>query len=458
MEYINALPAGTMLEEYEIHTVLGRGGFGITYLAEDIKVHKHWAIKEYLPDGIAARTTDHTVVPNSSAHTADYRWGLGEFLKEARTLALFDHPHVNKVARYIEANGTAYMVLEYIDGQTLSTLLDKYTTVPDAHLQRIIREVLSGLEEVHAAGYVHRDIKPSNMMLRRDGSVVLLDFGAARQAVGLRSKSITAILTPPYAPVEQYATKAEDVGPWSDLYALGMVAYRCISGLPSENLPDSVTRDRTQRRGGQDMTPAAEVGKGAYDAQFLEAIDWAIQVDEKDRPQSIAEWRKAFPGDQLLPPGSPPDDDTSEQRGADSIDTGKKEVGREQGQGNNKRKYPVSKIVLAMAGVVILGAVLWRLVPLPGSGDIRTDWERAQRINTPEAYQQFLSRHPTGPLAELAKARLAEPDLVPEPAGIRTDWERAQRINTPEAYQQFLSRHPTGPLAELAKARLAEFE
>ncbi len=260
MEYINALRAGTHLDEYQVREVLGQGGFGITYLADDTKLDRVVALKEYLPRDFAARTAGSTVVPNSSADAADYRWGLERFLDEARTLARFDHPHLNKVHRFFEANGTAYLVLEYIDGQTLSLLLTKYPTLPATHLQRIIREVLSGLVEVHQAGYIHRDIKPSNIMLRSDGSAVLLDFGAARQAVGQRSKSITSILTPGYAPLEQYDTKAEDVGPWSDLYALGMVAYRCVSGLRDADLPDAVTRSRNQRKGVPDLAPAAGAG------------------------------------------------------------------------------------------------------------------------------------------------------------------------------------------------------
>ena len=219
------------------------------------------ALKEYLPRDFAIRTAGSTVVPTSPADASDYRWGLDRFLDEARTLARFDHPHLNKVRRFFEANGTAYMALEYIDGQTLSALLGKYPTVPDAHLQRIIGEVLSGLEQVHAAGYVHRDIKPSNIMLRGDGSAVLLDFGAARQAVGQRSKSITSILTPGYAPIEQYDTKAADVGQWSDLYALGMVAYRCVSGLGDGELPDAVTRDAHPAQGRPRYAPGGGGGQ-----------------------------------------------------------------------------------------------------------------------------------------------------------------------------------------------------
>ena len=139
----------------------------------------------------------------------------------------------------------------------------------EAAVIRLLADVLSGLEEVHAAGYVHRDLKPGNLMVQPDGSVVVLDFGAARQAVGQRSRSLTSILTPGYAPIEQYDTRVEDIGPWSDLYALGMVAYRCISGLGDKDLPDAVTRSRAGRRGGGDLEPAVRIGRGRYDERLL---------------------------------------------------------------------------------------------------------------------------------------------------------------------------------------------
>lgn len=296
MDHINALRAGTRLQEYVIRKVLGVGGFGITYRADDTNLNKVVAIKEYLPSEFATRTNNGTVVPNSSADTADYQWGLDRFLDEARALARFDHPHLNKVYRFFEGNGTAYMVLEYVEGQTVSQLLARCTTLPAVALQRLIQEVLSGLEDMHAAGYIHRDLKPGNLMVRSDGSAVVLDFGAARQAIGKRSKSVTAVLTPGYAPIEQYATKDESIGPWTDLYALGIVAYRCVSGITEAELPDAVTRSLSQRGDSQDLTPAVIVGKGRYDSRLLAAIDWAIRVNQQDRPQSIAQWREHLPG------------------------------------------------------------------------------------------------------------------------------------------------------------------
>ena len=297
IDHIHALPPGTRFEEYRLDEVLGAGGFGITYRAYDGNLDKYVAIKEYLPAEFAARTAASTVVPHSSTDAQDYQWGLTRFLDEARTLARFDHPHLNKVHRFFEGNGTAYMVLEYIHGETLAARLGREPRLSEDTLTRLLEEMLSGLAVVHDARYVHRDIKPGNLMLREeDGGAMLLDFGAARQAVGRRSQRLTTILTPGYAPIEQYDSKADDVGPWSDIYALGMVAYRCISGAGDGELPDAVTRAREQRKGVSDLRPAVEAGRGRYDPGLLAAIDWAIEVDEEARPQGVGEWSEALAG------------------------------------------------------------------------------------------------------------------------------------------------------------------
>ena len=169
-DHHNALPVGYRLGEYEIQTVLGSGGFGVTYKAYDGNLDKQVAIKEYLPPDFAVRDGRTTVKPKSSANKDDYEWGLDRFLDEARTLARFDHPHINKVHRFFKDNGTAYLVLEYIEGDMLADLLKGKGRFNEAGIRRMLDELLDGLAAVHQAGYIHRDIKPANIIFRRDGS------------------------------------------------------------------------------------------------------------------------------------------------------------------------------------------------------------------------------------------------------------------------------------------------
>jgi len=296
-DHTHFLPTGHMLAEYRIEQVLGSGGFGITYCAWDTNLDKRVAIKEYLPNELAVRADATTVHPKSSGDRAGYQWGLERFLDEARTLAQFRHHHINEVYRFFDGNGTAYMVLEYIDGETLESVLQRDGRLAPKRLRRLLDELLSGLDEVHRADYVHRDIKPSNIMLRTDGSAVLVDFGAARQAIGQRfSKKITMIRTPGYAPIEQYIQKAALTGPWTDLYALGMTAYRCLSGISESELPDAPARLLLNSLGEEDLRPAVEVGSGAYGRALLSAVDYAIHVEMRDRPQTVSAMREVLAG------------------------------------------------------------------------------------------------------------------------------------------------------------------
>ena len=295
-DHANALPAGYRLNEYEIKSVLGSGGFGITYKAHDHNLDKPVAIKEYLPSDFAVRDGRMMVKSKNSASKDNYAWGLARFLDEARTLARFDHPHINRAHRFFQGHGTAYLVLEYIQGDILSDLLKSKGRFNEAGLRRMLTELLDGLEAVHNAGYIHRDVKPANIIFRRDGSAVLLDFGAARQAIGQRSQTITSILTRGYAPVEQYLDAVDAMGAWSDLYSLGICAYRCLIGGDESVLIDAPSRAHLLRKGevNKDMRPAAQVGKGNYSVGLLKAIDWAMQVEEGDRPQSVGAMQSAL--------------------------------------------------------------------------------------------------------------------------------------------------------------------
>ncbi len=283
---LNALPQGYRLQEYELVRVLGFGGFGMTYLGFDHNLNKAVAIKEYLPSDIAIRTNDNSVAPQVSQFQDDFEWGLERFLDEARTLARFDHRNIIKVYRFFEAHSTAYIVMEYAEGETLAAFLERKGTLTEAELRAILYPLLDGLEVVHRADFLHRDIKPGNIIIRdEDNSPVLLDFGSARQAMGARSRSVTSIITPGYAPIEQYSSRG-DQGPWTDIYALGGVCYRTLTG----EVPDDVT-DRVRN---DPLIPVSELCAGQESASFLSAIDWALSVDEGDRPQSINVWRTAL--------------------------------------------------------------------------------------------------------------------------------------------------------------------
>ncbi len=200
----HGLPAKTMLLEYRIESILGAGGFGITYLARDTHLDKDVAIKEYLPLDLALRALDGSVVPVNTNAAFNYKSGLDQFLAEARTLARFTHPNIVRVSRYFEENGTAYMVMGYEEGTSLNRFLRKVTRVDERDLKAMVEPLLEGLQEVHGAGFLHRDIKPSNIFLRADGTPVLLDFGTARLAIRDSLHDAFAILTPGYAPVELY--------------------------------------------------------------------------------------------------------------------------------------------------------------------------------------------------------------------------------------------------------------
>ena len=280
---INALPKGYRLQEYELVRVLGFGGFGMTYLGFDHNLDKAVAIKEYLPSDIAIRTSDNSVMPQASEFQGDFAWGLERFLDEARTLARFDHRHLVKVYRFFEMHNTAYIVMEYAEGETLSEYLNRKEVLTESELKAILHPILDGLAAVHRADFLHRDIKPGNIVIRaEDRSPVLIDFGAARQAVGAMSRSVTAIVTPGYAPIEQYESRGNQ-GPWTDIYALGCVCYRALTDDVPIPAMDRVRRDP--------LIPVSDRCKGRASHQFLAAIDHALQVDETARPQSVSEWR-----------------------------------------------------------------------------------------------------------------------------------------------------------------------
>jgi len=289
----DALPPQYRLHWYVLERVLGQGGFGITYLARDTNLDQLVAIKEYLPLEVATRRSDTTVRPRTDDQSDRYRWGLDRFIREARTLARFDHPNIVRVHSVFEFNNTAYMVMRFEEGENFAALLERRRTLPEADLMRVLLPVLDGLELVHNAGFIHRDIKPDNVHIRADGSSVLLDFGSARAALG-QARTVTILVAPGYAPFEQYYSSGEDQGPWTDLYGLGATCYRAIAGVAPL---DAIARSKGVLGSAREMlVPASAIGSGRYSARLLTAIDHALAFAEKDRPQTIADWRAELLG------------------------------------------------------------------------------------------------------------------------------------------------------------------
>lgn len=283
----NALPVGYQLGEYTIKSVLGQGGFGITYLAQDTHLGSLVAIKEYFPEDYAERGANSTIYPRPDGNVSDaeiYHWGLQEFLKEAQALAKFKHNYIVRVLRYLEANGTAYMSMEYEEGESLTSYLKKhggFLSEPD--LLRVFLPILTGLHAVHEAGLLHLDIKPDNIYLRRSGQPMLIDFGSARQRQGKADTGRIA-LTRGYSALEQYPGNGGVMGPGTDVYSVGATLYRCVTGR--EPL-DSLERHKTIGLGKIDpMTPATKFDRPLFAPHIRQCVDLALRLQPADRPAS----------------------------------------------------------------------------------------------------------------------------------------------------------------------------
>jgi len=295
----HVLPLNYRLDEYVIQSILGQGGFGITYLARDARLGALVAIKEYFPQAYAQRDRTLTIHPNTQGDTGDvenYRWGLREFLKEARALAQFKHANIVRVLRFLEANGTAYMAMEYEEGESLSGHLARHGGfLSEPALLQIFLPILTGLQAVHDAGLLHLDIKPDNIYLRRTGPPMLIDFGAARRRQG-EGRGEKVALTPGYCALEQYPGHGE-LGTWSDVYSLGATLYRCITG---KEPADALERERGLKKLHLDpLVPAARFDRPHYSACIRASVDAALALSADARPRSAAALQNGLMGKDL---------------------------------------------------------------------------------------------------------------------------------------------------------------
>lgn len=422
----NCLPVGTRLGEFEIRGVIGEGGFGIVYLAFDESLHRTVAVKEYMPSMLAARGDDKSVTVRAKQHQETFGKGLRSFINEARLLAQFDHPSLIKVYRFWEQNNTGYMAMRYYEGSTLKHIVaDDPSVVTEAWLKSVLGQILEALETLYRDNVLHRDISPDNIMVQSDGHAVLLDFGAARQIISdMTQQTLTVILKPGYAPVEQYADDdSMTQGPWTDIYSLAAVTYFVITGKPPATSVGRMIKDPIE--------PLEKSGRAGFSSAFLAAIDKGLGIRPEDRPQSIAEFRALLGLGTKSEPVAPVRavSKTSGDAAKAAAISGRRRSDRRPEARPAARKSPLSKeMILIGAGVVLIASA---------------------------AVVHSVRRH-----AALAEAEQAIPVTAPPVKQVVDEealaWGRLQANADakPEDIETYLQRYPTGAHADQAKARL----
>ncbi len=437
-----ALQPGRVVGRYEIAAVLGHGGFGITYRARDSQLGRDVAIKEYLPAALAVRQDGTTVLPRSTRTAEDFSWGRQRFVDEGRTLATLQRASaIVRVFDFLEANGTAYIVMELVPGVTLESRLRAGPLEPK-DIDRILWPLLDGLEQVHAAGFLHRDIKPANILLDAAGNPTLIDFGAARTAIAGHSAAMTAVFTPGYAAAEQMTSARQ--GPWTDIYALSATLYHAIVGTAPPSAFDRMLDDSYR--------PLVALRPEGFAPGLLIGIDAGLAVRANDRPQSIAGWRP------LLAQAAAPDA------------TATVVMGRETGSPATvvMRPPPIAvaapaaprpkrgvRIALAAALLLAIGGGGYYLVGVPaGREPPASDGGHAPRqAVAPDASQQAAAQ------AELERLREAEARRkADDEAHLKAEAEAAMRREIEEETRRTLAAEATRKAEEQARLKAEEEE
>jgi hypothetical protein len=342
----HTLPEGTRLGEFEITGLIGEGGFGIVYLARDALLRRRVALKEYMPSSLAGRLTDGSgVAVKSPRHAETFAAGLRSFVNEAQLLAQFDHPSLVKVYRFWEANGTAYMAMPYYEGPTLKAALAQRAEPPgEDEIRQWLDPLLDALDVLHRANCFHRDIAPDNVLLTKSGPL-LLDFGAARRVIGDMTHALTVVLKPGYAPIEQYGdVPTMTQGPWTDLYAVAAVVRYAIVGKAPMPSVERLVSDR--------LEPLARIAAGRCSDRFLRAVDAALAMQPRDRPQSVEQWRALLDAPAATTAAVAP------ARG-----------GRQPDAARRGRSPPVVGVAIAAAVVPAIAALWWGFTALQRSAD-----------------------------------------------------------------------------------------
>jgi hypothetical protein len=285
------LAQGAWVDNYEILKLLSSGGFSFVYLAHD-ENQVPVVLKEYLPSTLALRTSGGgPLAPAlSEGDLAKFRYGMKCFFEEGRALAHISHPNVVRVQNFLRFNDTVYLAMRYERGRTLQEHIKRHRgALEEPWLRSTFAELLNGLREVHTHKLLHLDIKPANVYLRNDGSPVLIDFGAARQALSHEGMKLPPTYTPGFAAPEQHS--GGELGPWTDVYAVGATLYTCLSASAPSRADERMRKD--------ELAPARRAFTGKYSEALLVIVDWCLQLDHNDRPQSVFELQKALRGEKV---------------------------------------------------------------------------------------------------------------------------------------------------------------
>ncbi|MGV6809099.1 MAG: serine/threonine-protein kinase [bacterium] len=296
MQQSNALPIGTHIESYEILSILGTGGFGITYKAQDHSLKQVVAIKEYLPYGLTSRYRKTNVRINDKKDQAFYQQGLVKFLNEARTLAKFRNPNIVRVSRYIQANNTAYLIMDFEKGWSLTQKITHQAILNEQAIYCLMTPILQGLSTIHEQSMLHRDIKPANIILRETGEPVLIDFGSARQAMQQQTVALTTMVSPGYAPFEQYTNEPQ--GPWTDLYGLGATLYYCMSGTAPTVATQRIAA--LYQKKPDPIESSFQALTHHYSAELTQLIRWMLKIQANERPQTVHDVLMQLPQNHLI--------------------------------------------------------------------------------------------------------------------------------------------------------------
>jgi serine/threonine protein kinase len=453
----NALRAGSKIAGYEILRVIGSGGFGITYEASSPVTGKHVAIKEFFPRGIASRE-ESTRIVFATRDVDVVQWALKRFESSTTDQCKLKHPNIVDVIHYVKDNDTGYMIMEYVEGETLEHWLRKRPSPPSvAELRTLLEPIFGALEYLHGRKLIHRDIAPDNVMVRPDGTPIIIDFGAIKlieQETQLRSKTNRsfAVSKQFYSPPEQVSDNSDKLDARADVYALAATIYRALAGRPPVS-----AEERTQQIAFGNGDPLQPLGKLApqLDPQFAGAVDRALAFNMRDRTASIEAlrdaigWGRSEATAATIAISSAPSPLTAPtQPAASPLPHVPSEL---------HAKKPALRW-LGPAAVAATLAIAFALV----AGNLNLFGTRGPAVIVQQPPPVVVRQTPPAPPPQIAgktetpapaQQPKAEPKVDPQSLAQR-DFEATQRIDTREAYELFLKRHPDGFHAQLARAQI----